>query len=121
MCSLNHDDPQIINVKNFWRWNIKTKECWFSDAWCRSLGFEPNEITHHEDTWKSFVHEECMPRVWEKLQPVLSGELEFYKCRYRLKNKDNQYIWHLDTGRVIERNQQGEAVVMEGYDIPIAC
>ena len=62
-----------------------------------------------------------MPNVWDKLQPVLSGELEFYKCRYRLKNKANQYIWHLDTGRVIERDQQGEAVVMEGYDIPFAC
>jgi hypothetical protein len=62
-----------------------------------------------------------MLNVWEKLQPVLSGEIEFYKCKYRLGNKENKYIWHLDTGRVIERNDVGEAVVMEEHDIEIAC
>ena len=113
--------PKIIKVKNHWKWNIATKQCWFSENWCKSLGFEPDELIHHEDTWKSLVHEECMPRVWRKLQPVLLGEIDVYRCRYRLKNKQNQYIWHLDIGRVIERDAAGQAVIMEGHDIPLAA
>lgn len=85
------------------------------------MGYEPDEIIHHEDTWKAHVHKECVPNVWAKLQPVLTGVLDFYKCKYRLRNKDNQYIWHLDTGRVTKRDQNGEAVWMEGHDIRIAA
>ena len=114
-------EDKIIKVRNKWSWNLKTKECVFSDSWCKNLGFEPEEIEHHEDTWKALVHEDCMPHVWNKLMPVLTGEIEFYKCKYRLRNKDNLYIWHLDTGRVTERDQNGEAVKMEGYDIRLAC
>ena len=93
----------------------------FSDSWCKNLGYEPDEIVHHEDTWKSFVHKDCMPGVWEKLQPVLSGEIDFYKCKYRLRHKENKYIWHLDTGRVTKRDDKGGAVLMEGYDVRIAA
>jgi len=115
------ENLKVINLRNRWAWNLKTKECTFSDSWCKNLGYEPDEIIHHEDTWKSHVHEECLPKVWNKLLPVLTGQQEIYKCLYRLRNKDNQYLWHLDTGRVTERDQNGEAVLMEGYDIPIAC
>ena len=111
----------VVNLKNRWVWNLKTKQCIFSEAWCKNLGFEPEEIEHHEDTWKALVHADCLPNVMDNLLPVLSGEIEFYKFRYRLRNRNNKYIWHLDTGRVTERDQNGEAVLMEGYDIPIAC
>ena len=106
---------------NFWMWNIKTKECLFSDEWCRNLGYEPSELIHHEETWLSLVHEESKPVVFDKLGPVLSGELDFYSCKYRLRHKNSSYIWHLDTGRVIERDNDGKATIMEGHDIQIAC
>jgi transcriptional regulator with XRE-family HTH domain len=80
-------------------------------------------LSHNEEAdemlWKSFVHKKCMPRVREKLQPVLSGEIDFYKCKYRLRNKENKYIWHLDTGRVTKRDDNGRAVLMEGQDVRI--
>ena len=113
--------PKIIKVKNHWRWNIQTKECQFSDSWCRNLGYEPNELAHHEDTWQSLVHKDCMPKVWAKLAPVISGKIELYKCKYRLRDKNNKYIWHLDIGRVTRRDKNGEAVIMEGNDIRIAA
>jgi hypothetical protein len=34
--------------------------------------------------------------------------------------KENKYIWHLDTGRVTQRDEKGDAVLMEGYDVRIA-
>ena len=108
-------------AQNFWMWDVRTKECLFSDEWCRNLGYEPNELTHHEDTWLSLVHDSSKQLVFDKLGPVLIGELDFYSCKYRLRHKDNSYIWHLDTGRVIERDNEGRATIMEGHDIKIAC
>ena len=102
---------------------MRTKECLFSDEWCRNLGYEPNELTHHEDTWLSLVHDSSRQLVFDKLGPVLSGELglDFYSCKYRLRHKNSSYIWHLDTGRVTERDNEGKATIMEGHDIKIAC
>ena len=114
-------EKKVLEFDNYWRWNIQTKECWFSDAWCKNLGFKPTEIKHHEDTWKSLVHKDCMPSVWKNLAPVIEGKKNSYECIYRLKNKNEKYIWHLDTGKVLERDNSGKAFLMEGYDVPIAC
>lgn len=62
-----------------------------------------------------------MPKVLAKLAPVISGKIELYKWRYRLRDKKNKYIWHLDTGRVIVRDHNGEALIMEGHDIRLAA
>ena len=78
------------------------------------------ELTQHEDTWKSLVHKDCMPNVWKKLQPILNGGEDRYECAYRLRNKANQYIWHIDSGEVLERDASGMATLMEGCDMPIA-
>jgi hypothetical protein len=115
------EDREIVEYQNHWIWNIKTKMCWFSNAWCENLGFERSELIQHEDTWKSLVHVDCMPGVWEKLQPVISGGKDRYECIYRLRNKSDKYIWHLDTGKVLKRDASGVATLMEGCDVPIAC
>ena len=118
---VGNEDDNIIEYDNYWRWNIATKQCCFSDSWCRNLGYESSELNPHEDTWKSLIHVDCMPGVWEKLQPVISGEKNRYECIYRLRNKADKYIWHLDTGEVLERDASGMATLMEGCDMPIAC
>jgi hypothetical protein len=115
------EDRKIVGCENHWKWDIHTKECWFSTAWCHNLGYEPGDLINHEDTWKSLIHKDCMPKVSEKLQPVISGVKNNYECIYRLRNKSNKYIWHLDTGRVIERDAFGVATLMEGYDLPLSC
>lgn len=112
-------EGNILECKNYWCWNIKTKKCFFSEAWCENLGYRFNEIVHHEDTWKSFVHKDCLQNVWSSLDPVISGKKDFYECIYRLKNKNDKYIWHLDSGRVLKRDTSGQALLLEGYDLPI--
>ena len=99
---------------------MKTKECKFSDAWCRSLGYEPHELYHHEKTWQSLVHPEDMPRVWKALEPHLQGKTKSYKCRNRLRMKNGSYRHNIDYGKVTQRDANGKAVIMEGYDIALA-
>ena len=107
-------------VRNYWRWNVKTGYVKFSDSWCISLGFKPSEIDPHVDTWKSLVHPDDMPKVWDVLEPHLAGKTKKYKCKNRLRMKSGLYRWNMDYGKVIERDEEGRAILMEGYDIAIA-
>lgn len=99
---------------------MQTKECKFSDDWCRSLGYEPNELKHHESTWQELVHPDDMPKLWKVLEPHLKGKTKSYKCNNRLRMKNGLYRLNIDYGKVIERDKNGYAVIVEGYDIAIA-
>jgi len=110
----------IVSLKNSWHWNVQTKECKFSDAWCESLGYDPHEIRHHESTWRDLVHPEDMEKVYKALEPHLEGRTSSYRCRNRLRMKSGLYRWNMDYGKVTERDAKGQAVIMEGYDITIA-
>jgi PAS domain-containing protein len=114
------DKQHIVAIKNHWRWNVKTGHVQFSDSWCRSLGFEPRELTPSVETWKSLVHPDDMPKVWKVLEPHLDGKTKSYKCKNRLRMKSGLYRWNMDFGKVVVRGEDGEAIIMEGYDISIA-
>lgn len=104
-----------------YRWNISTGDVQFSDSWFTSLGYEPDELPHHVETWEALVHPDDMPVIWQELEPCLKGAREKFKAINRLKKKDGSYRWNLDHGKIVERDQKGNAVIVEGFDIPLAC
>ena len=113
--------PKLIEVKHKYVWNVKTGEVAFSASWFTSLGYEPDELPHHENTRKSLLHPEDMPVVLGELLPVLNGRSKKFKAIYRLKKKDGSYRLNLDYAKVIDWDENGNANLMEGFDIPLAC
>ena len=114
------ENNKVILMQNRYKWHIPSGKVKFTDSWFESLGYAPNELPHHVDTWKSLVHPEDMPEVWKMLEPCLNGEQEKFKAINRLKRKDGSYRWNFDHGRVTERDNQGNPIYMEGFDIPLA-
>jgi hypothetical protein len=105
-----------------WDWHIPTGKVIFSHKWCASLGFEPDELEPHVDTWKSLVHPDDMPKVWATLTPHFEGKTEKYECHNRLRMKSGEYRSNLDIGQVIERDgESNEPVRMIGHDLEIAA
>lgn len=62
-----------------------------------------------------------MPVVLGELLPVLNGRSKKFKAIYRLKKKDGSYRLNLDYAKVIDWDENGNANLMEGFDIPLAC
>lgn len=110
-----------INSANegLWDWNIKTGEVYFNDVWSKMLGYDPDEIDRHVNSWEKLVHPEDMDYVNSKLNKFLSGEDNFYETVYRMKTKDGQWKWILDHGMVIERNPSQEPLRAIGTHIDI--
>jgi PAS domain S-box-containing protein len=104
-----------------WDWNIKSGAVTFSPQWLRLLGYSPEEVPHSVEFWKSIVHPDDMPCVWNALHQHFEGRAPIYECENRLRMKSGEYRWNLDRGKVVERDQEGRPVRMVGADSDISA
>ncbi len=96
--------------EGLWDWNITTNEVYFSPEWAKTLGYESEEIEGVLESWKARVHPEDMPRVQRALDDHLNGKTPYYKTEHRMKSKSGEWIWILDTGKVVEWDEEGNPV-----------
>ena len=90
-----------------WDWNVITGEVYFSPQWERMLGFGPNEVEPAVDTWVNLVHPEDIDGVMRDLGAHLDGQTVRYQREYRLKNRNDDFLWVHDRGKVVERDDHG--------------
>jgi PAS domain S-box-containing protein len=105
--------------EGLWDWNNKTGYVYFSDAWCRMLGYEPEEITPNVSSWEKLVHPEDIPFVFQELNKHLKGESEHYETIHRVNTKDGKLKWILDHGMVTERDDKNLPVRTIGTHIDV--
>ena len=91
----------------FWDWNIQTDAIQFDGRWLSILGYNPNDMATTMRAWTELVHPEDTDRIQDKLTEHINGDNDFYECEHRLRKKDGSWIWILNRGRVIERNEDG--------------
>lgn len=95
-----------------WEWDVVTNENIWSDTFYRLLGFEPGEIPASFGEWDSRLHPEDREGVHNALNAHLE-ENKPYDVKFRLRRKDNQYIWFRVSGKATF-NDKGEPIMMAG-------
>ena len=102
-----------------WDWSPKSGEIAFSDDYLKMLGYTSREIHGTYAEWDSFLHPEDKDSVTDALERYVSGETDGYMHEVRMRHKDGHYIWTLDTGRIVERDEHGEPVRVLGGHLNI--
>lgn len=102
-----------------WDWNIETDQIYTNDRWSSMLGYNRGDIKSTLSGWKSLLHPDDAKVVSEKLRAHLDGHMKIYRAEYRVKAKDGNYKWILDTGKVFERNSDGRALRAIGIHLDI--
>lgn len=102
-----------------WDWNIKTGDTYYNNRWANMLGYDLIEINKKVSFWNDLLHPDDKERVFEEIQKHLNGETVIYKSEHRLKTKSGEWKWILDTGRVTERDIEGNPVRAVGTHIDI--
>ncbi|MBN2295054.1 MAG: PAS domain S-box protein, partial [Pirellulales bacterium] len=97
-----------------WDWNLSTGEATFNRRWAEMLGYTLDEIRPNVQTWKDLVHPEDLPSVMHAVKLHLEGETGTYETEHRLRHKSGEWIWVLDRGRVLERDDDGKPIRMCG-------
>ena len=103
-----------------WDWHIPSGRVLFNERFCKMLGCSLEEIEPHVSSWEQRVHPDDWPVINASIMPHLSGETSAYQSEHRMLHRDGHWIWVQDRGKVVERDDQGEAQRMVGTHIDIS-
>ncbi|MBD3274354.1 MAG: PAS domain S-box protein, partial [Candidatus Marinimicrobia bacterium] len=97
-----------------WDWNIETGVVVFNDRWYSMLGYDSSEVESHVSSWEKLIHPEDYQDTLDTLQTHLDGDSDYYESVHRLKTKSGEYKWVLDSGKIVEWNDEGEPLRAAG-------
>ncbi|KUJ72691.1 diguanylate cyclase [Thiomicrospira sp. WB1] len=97
-----------------WEWELTTDYVFFSPQLKKMLGYGPDEMAPHVETWVKNVHPEDIDYVWGVLDSHLKGVRGRYEAQYRLRNRNGHYLWVHDRGKVCQRDKEGRPTRVVG-------
>jgi PAS domain S-box-containing protein len=97
-----------------WDWDVSTSQVFFSPQLKRMLGYGPDEMAPDLSSWSSNIHPDDSAVVMAVLTDHLQGRRARYEAEYRLRNRNGDFRWVHDRGRVCERDAQGAPTRLVG-------
>ncbi|MFB2938866.1 PAS domain-containing protein [Aerosakkonemataceae cyanobacterium BLCC-F154] len=85
-------------------WDLQTNSVERTDGLTRIFGYLPEEAEPTRDWWSSLIHPEDLLKAKEKVFTQLINQNR-YEVEYRVRCKNNQYLYIIDQGFVIKDNQ----------------
>ncbi|MEH1804859.1 PAS domain S-box protein [Nostoc sp.] len=99
-------------------WNIKQDSVERTDGLTRILGYSLPEAEATGNWWCELVHPEDLPSVQEAILALVNSDR--YAAEYRIRHKNNQYIYVLDQGIVVQRDADGNPLRLVGSTTDIS-
>lgn len=97
-----------------WSWIFKTNELSFSPRYYTMLGYEPNEFPADYENWVKLIHPEDKDKTLAVAEEYMRTKPDVYENEFRLRTKDGEYRWIKTRARVVERDDNFDAVYMIG-------
>jgi PAS domain S-box-containing protein len=102
-----------------WYWNIKTGSVIFNERWAEMRGYRLDEIQPHVSEWEKGIHPDDLPGLRETLTEHFESRTTVFKAEYRVHTKLGKWIWILDHGTALERDADGNPMLMAGIEMDI--
>ena len=100
--------------QGFWDWDVRTGEVRRNERWAEILGYTLDEIEPTVRQGEDLIHPDDLEAARRSLREHLEGRTQAHESEHRMRAKDGNYRWVLDTGRVVERDTQGRPTRMCG-------
>jgi PAS domain S-box-containing protein len=104
---------------SIWDWDITTDRSYFSPAYYRILGYEPEDLTATGQGWAALIHPDDRKRTLSINQDCIENRCQNFEVDYRLKARDGSWKWVLARGKAVSRNAEGRALRMIGTHVHI--
>jgi len=102
-----------------WDWNLQAGTCTYSEPWCRMLGYDRSEFPENADLWLLLVHPDDRELAIKSGDRHIAGETESIETELRLRHKDGHWVWVLDRGGIVERDDAGRPMRLVGVQTDI--
>ncbi|TRD08484.1 EAL domain-containing protein [Mesorhizobium sp. WSM4303] len=103
-----------------WDWDILSGECFYSPTWSQMLGYKDGELANTSDLWLKLTHPDDRARALASGERHIAGLSASIETELRLKHKDGHWIWVLDRGGIVERDETGKPVRLMGVQTDIS-
>jgi len=103
----------------FWDWNILDGSVFYDEQWLKMIGYQPGEIEITNTFWEDRIHPDDKEMVMLALNNHIDNKTSSYKTEHRVLTKSGDYIWIIDSGRVIERDIDKKPLRIDGISIDI--
>ncbi len=97
-----------------WDWNPRDDVGIADREWARMLGYEPEDLDPSLTGWEDMIHPEDLQDVQRALKDHLEGNSDYYQQIYRMRHKEGRWLYILDRGRVMERDDRDRPIRMAG-------
>jgi len=97
--------------------NIKTGKIYLSSRFYTMLGYESNELPTTVEAFFNLIHPDYLECIEERFKKHFETGSD-YKTEMRIKKKNGEWCWIIDSGKVIEWD--GQLLRMVGVNIDIS-
>ncbi|KIE43192.1 PAS domain S-box protein [Geobacter anodireducens] len=97
-----------------WDWNIAADSGYFSPAYYRILGYEPEDFSPSFQVWMELLHPEDRERAISTNMDCVEGRTQGFQAEFRMKAKDGSWRWILGRGSAVNRDSRGKALRLIG-------
>lgn len=97
-----------------WDWNPQTDEVVFDKQWAAMLGLRPDELSQTLADWSERVHPDDLQGCFDDIEAHIKGETAFYQNTHRMRHKEGHWVYILDRGTVVERDEHGLPIRFTG-------
>lgn len=84
-----------------WELDWETGVYNLSDRWYELMGYTEEELNSFEEGALSIIHPDDQAHARKARQDHLSGITPIYETEYRMRTKDNQFVWFEASGKAI--------------------
>ncbi|MCG9890264.1 MAG: EAL domain-containing protein [Thermosynechococcaceae cyanobacterium MS004] len=94
--------------------DILTGEEIVTPEYALMLGYDPKTFRESLDRWAERLHPEDHGKVTETFRQYLAGEIPVYRTEFRQRTNSGDWLWILSSGRIVERDENGNPLRMLG-------
>lgn len=105
--------------ENLWDWDIQHDKVIHNHKWFEMLGLNENSLDHSVGFFTTLLHPDDRETVLLRLRQAVEGNGRFHS-EHRLRRADGVYLWVLEKGIVVARNETGKALRMVGIFVDIS-
>lgn len=96
-----------------WDWDLAGGSIYRSNQ-TGIMPFPEEQQQHDIQAMRGVVHEKDYEKLVGAWNDCLSGRTPFFECTYRVKGNRGQWIWVLDRGKVVGRDEQNQPSRISG-------
>jgi rsbT co-antagonist protein RsbR len=106
----------VLDATNdgMWDWNLPANDVYYSPRWQTMLGYAPDELEGTPQIWETLLHPDDRARALQVVGAHMHIDSPSFALEFRMRTKDGHWKWIHARGKVVEWDEQGNALRMIG-------